>query len=356
MKENQKLEEIREEIEEEQEKLQKLFDSLKTSQEKFYFIFALLTMTQKDYLKFKKKGNNFFSKKNYTKLKEKLRKIENLDIDSFLDFINEELIKSINSGHVYLTRDETVVSEKIEDGIKINEEENEQKENVEYYLKDDTLILKIRSFKEKYLSQAEFKFAELEEKIKNKKIKNVILDIRGNKGGTDEYFKYLSMFANKDVITKNRWKDLILYKNYEIEEKLISKGTDNKYNIYLLIDNKVFSTADTLARVCKETGFAKLIGEQTLGSGYGLTISNIRIKRPKDIAYCTKNGIEYKLELGDSYLYFSIDAPINEKGNIDYKLYNTKPDIKCSGEKALEYALEDIKKRQREEDNNEKEI
>ena len=326
---------------------QKSFEKLRTPFERFEYIYMLFYLTQKDFLKFKNKENDLFGRESYKNLVKKLKRIKNLNTDSLLEFINEELIKPIGSAHIFFTRDETVLSKK---EIKDRKEELEEKkkdleENIEYEIIDDKLILKIRSFKRKYLDQAKSKFNELEEKLKNIDIKNVILDIRGNQDGTDEYFKYLSMFANRNIVENNKWQDLILSKNYEIEEILIPKGTEKKYNMYLLVDGNVFSAADTLARVCKNTGFAKVVGETTLGGGCGLTISNIKIKRVKEKVEKIKGYTEYEIELGDSYLYFSTDAPIDKNGRIDYEnLYNTKPDIECLGEDALEYALKDIKK------------
>ena len=39
--------------------------------------------------------------------------------------------------------------------------------------------------------------------------------------------------------------------------------------IYLLVDNKVFSSAETFAVFCKQTNFAKVVGTQTAGDGIG---------------------------------------------------------------------------------------
>ncbi|MBL4662419.1 MAG: hypothetical protein JKY22_02395 [Flavobacteriaceae bacterium] len=56
------------------------------------------------------------------------------------------------------------------------------------------------------------------------------------------------------------------------DEILITPNSNHrKYsgNIFLLVDNVVFSSAETLAYFCKSTKFATVVGEKTNGDGVG---------------------------------------------------------------------------------------
>lgn len=158
--------------------------------------------------------------------------------------------------------------------------------------------------------------------IGEKKIKNIIIDIRGNAGGTDEYFQLFSFFSSRDLENRMRWRNLFTNINERLTEKQICKGSNESFNIVLLIDGNVFSTADGLAKYFKRTGFATLIGEDTKGEGDGLTPIEIKLK----------TGINVSISL-------PVEAPINELGEIDYTKYNTKPDIYCKeGQDLLQLA------------------
>lgn len=141
----------------------------------------------------------------------------------------------------------------------------------------------------------------------------LIIDIRGNGGGTDAYWednivpklinkplsiKYYFAFRGgsfeeefvkyklglgfeelkqinsiKDERLKNIPPELIKdFKYYYKYEKIVSP-TDSinfKGDIYLLVDKGVSSSADGFASFAKSTGFATLVGEKTFGQGIGL--------------------------------------------------------------------------------------
>ena len=122
--------------------------------------------------------------------------------------------------------------------------------------------------------------------------------------------------------------------------KPIPKGKNKRqYSRYLLIDGKVFSTSETLAKLCKQTGFATLIGEPTRGEGNAFT--------PYKLVLCDQIDTDEAVIKG-IYLNFPTDAPVNENGEIDYeRFYNTSPDIECPSEQALEVALNLIRQNEK---------
>ena len=159
-----------------------------------------------------------------------------------------------------------------------------------------------------------------------------------SQGGYEREVIYKKIFANAQVVTPSEdLKRSMNYTHIVINDKVekdsftaIPKGTNKEYNKFLLVNNKCFSGADSLTRLCKKSHFAKIIGENTRGEGYGLT--------PLFLTINTKFPL---------MLRFTVEAPINELEQIDYKNeYNVTPDISCPGNNALNVALDIIKKKQ----------
>lgn len=143
------------------------------------------------------------------------------------------------------------------------------------------------------------------EKIKD--YKALVIDIRGNSGGTEEYWEslvsllsdktytrkgYILFRTDSDVISeyaknrnvklnnidklpknvlKNAPKEVSqMFTYFEYNEDLV-KGESKapfKGQIYLLVDNRVFSAAESFSIFCKEQKFATIIGSKTKGDGY----------------------------------------------------------------------------------------
>ena len=136
--------------------------------------------------------------------------------------------------------------------------------------------------------------------------KNLIIDIQGNDGGSTNYWldhivphlidKELStsvVYAFKDSerlqkFKPNYFENTINYSDIKLPN-LPQELTDGSYlfrredmtvsptegskkyagTIYLLVDNIVYSSSETLAVFCKATGFATVVGEKTNGDGVG---------------------------------------------------------------------------------------
>lgn len=136
---------------------------------------------------------------------------------------------------------------------------------------------------------------------------SLIIDIRGNTGGTDEYWvdlvslltdkdykcKGYRLFRNNSDVINNYTKKRNINLNdiSKLPKELVKNApkevesmfTDFEYNqvvvegksktpfkgkIYLLVDDMVFSAAESFAIFCKEQNFATIIGCKTSGDGY----------------------------------------------------------------------------------------
>ncbi|HGM3883385.1 TPA: S41 family peptidase [Clostridioides difficile] len=168
------------------------------------------------------------------------------------------------------------------------------------------------------------------------KHKALIIDIRGNLGGSDSYWQGIvsklikndvkingyRIYRNNNEIVKqytnarniklnpvenlptsvkeNAPKEIIKDFNDFKDTSYTIKSTDDskfKGNIYLLVDRKIYSSSESFAMFCKETKFATLVGETTGGDGgcidpvlFNLKNSGL-IVRMASCMYLNKNGI-----------------------------------------------------------------
>ncbi|MGX9755393.1 S41 family peptidase [Clostridioides difficile] len=164
----------------------------------------------------------------------------------------------------------------------------------------------------------------------------LIIDIRGNSGGSDRYWKgIVSKLIKNDIkiegyrlyrnnneivkkytnarniklepiknlpadVKKNAPKETL--KNFSEFEKtsyIVNTNNDLKFqgNIYLLIDEKVYSSSESFSMFCKESGFATLVGETTGGDGGGIDPVLFELKnsglivRMSSCMYLNKDGM-----------------------------------------------------------------
>ena len=137
--------------------------------------------------------------------------------------------------------------------------------------------------------------------------KAIVIDIRGNSGGSDEYWtEVISRIIPKSYNTSGYilFRDSDIINDYiksrkintedikDLPKEIVNNGPDEimsefkyfvkndriietkdsinfKGNIYLLVDNVVYSSAESFSIFCKESGIATVIGETTGGDGGG---------------------------------------------------------------------------------------
>lgn len=152
---------------------------------------------------------------------------------------------------------------------------------------DDYSYLRIRTFSSSTLSQAGFKFnrflSDTFSELKKRQTENLILDLRGNGGGDDDFGATLvSYFADEPFRYFDNIQVTDSYNGYgRIEEKNgIRYMTSHdglkewkpqkdrfKGNVFVLTDGFSFSTCADVATVLDHNKWATLVGEET-GGGY----------------------------------------------------------------------------------------
>ena len=95
-----------------------------------------------------------------------------------------------------------------------------------------------------------------------------------------------------------------------------------KGHVVLLVDGKVYSASEHMAYVCKSTGFATIVGETTGGDGIGIDVA---------VAMLPNSGYVFT---------FPPEAGLNPDGSFNEET-NTVPDVEIApGEDALQKTLE----------------
>lgn len=198
-------------------------------------------------------------------------------------------------------------------------------------------------------------------KIQN--YQSLVINIRGNTGGNDEYWvKLVSLISDKnfecggyrlfrnnsDVInnyTKARNvklndistlpKDILknapkeattMFTHFEYNEEIVEgkSKTPFKGKIYLLVDKPVFSAAQSFSIFCKEQNFATIIGTKTGGDGYAYDPvlfkldNSALIVRMSSAMYLTDSGICDEEEKVTPDIYMENDKRNKEPGLADY--------------------------------------
>lgn len=170
----------------------------------------------------------------------------------------------------------------------------------------------------------------------------LIIDIRGNGGGTDNYWKNnvvapliiqrtssinAMAYQGSYIKTFMRARGIITKPISELPKQFKSEYTSNmqsfittpssvspensvafKGKIFLLVDNAVYSSSESFAAFCKGTGFAEIVGTNTGGDGIGIDPCVMALPN---------SGLVIR---------FSLDMGINGDGTVNEQAH-TKPDI-----------------------------
>ncbi|GFZ33852.1 peptidase [Clostridium zeae] len=216
--------------------------------------------------------------------------------------------------------------------------------------------VRIKSFDDNYIQTDRDSIDKYLDKVKD--FKGLIIDIRGNRGGTDLYWKkvlfpriinktysstkylfyrdgdleddYLKYTYGDDLkgvntvtndliskcpsITKEILKDFKYY--ITDEDKIIPKDPISyKGKIYLLVDKEVYSASESLAVFCKQSKLATLVGEKTGGGDNGIGPATIMLP---------KSGLLFKFDIA---LGAHFDGSSDEEFKVEPDVYIKDPRI-----------------------------
>ncbi len=216
--------------------------------------------------------------------------------------------------------------------------------------------VKIPSFSLEYYAQAQETLAAFFAEIQS--IPHLIVDIRGNGGGSDRFWQDLLVSPNAKtalvseryfLFNLNAWTEEYAAANSLLPQPCsqLPEGLQKEYGqrfshyaldvtafgaaptpypgrIWLLVDEGVYSAAENLAMFCKNTGFATLVGTATGGDG-GMA-----------------DPMLFSLPNSGLVVRFSIFYGLNADGSGN-EANGTSPDILLpQGADALESVLEEI--------------
>lgn len=172
-----------------------------------------------------------------------------------------------------------------------------QNEIYELQKKDSYAYLKLKSFNRNKLQEQKLKSKSFYKMIFNQintwKSNYLIIDLRGNLGGRNEFADDVVPFILKEKTTDTFLRKSVSWKGHHKKVYKIPHPSQNVYKgqIYVLVDAFTFSAGSTLARYLKEYGEAIVIGQET-GTRYEgfaagskqyifLLNSNLRIGIPR---------------------------------------------------------------------------
>ena len=203
----------------------------------------------------------------------------------------------------------------------------EEQSEEDYYYEIDTkrslavLHLKTCNDDKEYRTLLKKMFQE----VKEKKLQNVAVDLRGNTGGdsgvANEFIRYLNQDTYQDGGMK--WRLGWFMRNYPSETIENEKIKDLTFhgNVFLLTDSDTFSSAMMFAQIIKDNHLGTLIGEAPGNdpNGYG------------EIAY---------FSLPHSHLILSVSTKQFLRINQKTDDFLVEPDIKCSSNDAMKCLYE----------------
>lgn len=245
---------------------------------------------------------------------------------------------------------------------------NEKKEfsssiEIQYWEDIKTAYIKISSFSSDLIERDSTLMQDTVKKYPD--IKNVIFDISGNSGGSDIYWiqnivePFGGDYTQKSIIYLKESSLSEEYIGNDNLREILQNGDEpnciNRYGLNQYIDNtlcickgsqlqsknsdikrwviisgKTYSSADSFAQFCKDTGWAILVGTNTGGAGGGMT---------PIVEILPNTGI---------LIRFSIDVVVNDNGELNV-IEGTQPNIRCiKNETALDKCIEQIENKERE--------
>lgn len=164
--------------------------------------------------------------------------------------------------------------------------------------------------------------------VKQKNIRSVAVDLRGNGGGNslvgNEFLKYLPAESYFDGSFDWRWGFITFHGNDVAIKNERKKDLTFEGDVYILTDTKSFSAAKDFAMLIQDNHLGKVVGEPPANSvnGYG-DITNFYLRNSGlFVQISTKKW--YRIDSSNTDDYVMPDYPCNGKDCVDqlYKIIN----------------------------------
>ncbi len=292
-------------------------------------------------------------------LKDILRDLNNWHTNLFYGNDYEEYYKNYSDYYSVLSNKRAIKrynlkeSYNVSKDLKANDSSKESAVETDILIEDKVAYIKLKSMSIDKSFHDRLKMLDFLPEINN--YEKLIIDIRGNTGGFDDFWMTLvSGLTDKPLVSnylsfyRGEYRDL--FSGYkvdgskrieELDEKILEKlppeiktnfdyynthkisiepldpsnfyyldyhSINFKGDIYLLVDKSVFSSAEVFASFCKDAGFATLIGEPTGGD---------RVFEIIPLIALPNSGLVVR---------FSCEMGINQDGTINMET-KTVPDI-----------------------------
>lgn len=187
------------------------------------------------------------------------------------------------------------------------------------------LTLKACDYSQEYIDCLKKMFTE----VKDKNIRNVAVDLRGNGGGSsmvaNEFIRYLNVSQFRT--DKSKWRlgffNIPFNDNVTVNHKY--DGLTFEGSVFVLTDTSSFSSAMLFAEYIKDNDLGTLIGEPpgNIPNGYG------------DVAV---------FQLPNSGLYFQVSTKKFSRIDGDTTEKLVMPDIQCTSAKALNVLYQNLER------------
>lgn len=174
---------------------------------------------------------------------------------------------------------------------------------------NDVFYIKINTFSQQAYDGLEKELEKIKNKILNKEIKGIVLDLRGNPGGLlDQAIKVSEVFLDKGKV-------IVSIKGRNIKEKIYQDGEDEKLTanlpIAVLINEGSASASEIVAGALQDNNRAVIMGNKSFGKGSVQTViplenNNGALRLTTSLYYTPSgksiqaHGIEPNIELTDA--------------------------------------------------------
>ncbi len=179
-------------------------------------------------------------------------------------------------------------------------------------------VLNIKLFSEEKNNNFSDFLNDFFREINDKNISNLIIDIRGNYGGSPIMSRTLLSYFIKEEIPYFKSKLTLLHKLFNYDKPIIPNENSYKGSVVLLTDGANFSTAGHLVAFFKHYKLGKIIGSKTSGS---------QVCTDSSVDSVLKNT---KIRIRYSTMVYRVNADLDTDNN------GVNPDIE------VRYTIDDI--------------